>query len=52
MVKYNFLEKVLLVSEIACFGAIVAKNDPDLTKSIIGIGVIAFNTLIGLAVVG
>lgn len=51
MFGLSFLEKVLFVSEIVCIGAIVAKNDPSTTKTMIGIGTVALNTIIGLAVV-
>ena len=46
------VEKVLFASEIVCIGAIVAKNDPSVTKTMIGIGAVALNTIAGLLVVG
>jgi hypothetical protein len=51
MFGLNFYEKVLFISEIVCMGAIVAKNDPNVTKTMITIGVVALNTMIGLIVV-
>jgi len=52
MFNLTFLEKVLFASEIICVGAIVAKNDPSTTKTMIGIGAVALNTIVGLLVVG
>ena len=51
MFGLSFLEKVLFASEIVCVGAIVIKNDPSTTKTLLGIGAVALNTIIGLAVV-
>jgi len=52
MFNLTFLEKVLFASEIVCIGAIVAKNDHNVTKTMVGIGAVALNTIIGLSVVG
>ena len=52
MFSLTFLEKVLFASEIVCVGAIVAKNDPSTTKTMITIGAVALNTIVALTVVG
>jgi hypothetical protein len=52
MFGLTFYEKVLFASEIICMGAIVAKNDPNVTKTMVSIGAVVLNTIIGLMVVG
>ncbi len=51
MFGLNFYEKVLFASEIVCMGVIVAKNDPNVTKTMFGIGAVALNTIIGLIII-